>query len=156
MTMSLNLAWKIGCKWFVIYYYYRKNCKTKKIIIGNFNALKIGHSYFCLKDKSWLQNHQSRMLSHWPWWPPQQQVNLLHGYYTPHDQEMRLLLNWTLARQFRGKKVTLLCKLCKLHTMRVSWNVDPTQCDQIGRFFGLWASFQSLWQQLICPNLPHS
>ena len=30
------------------------------------------------------------------------------------------------------------------------------QCDQIGRFFGLWASFQSLWQQLICPNLPHS
>ena len=30
------------------------------------------------------------------------------------------------------------------------------QCDQIGRFIGLWAPFQSLWQQLICPNLPHS
>ena len=29
------------------------------------------------------------------------------------------------------------------------------QCDQIGRFIGLWAPF-SLWQQLICPNLPHS
>ena len=28
------------------------------------------------------------------------------------------------------------------------------QCDQIWRFFGLWASFWSLWQQLICPNLP--
>ena len=28
--------------------------------------------------------------------------------------------------------------------------------DQIGRFIGLWANFQSLWQQLICPNLPHS
>ena len=30
------------------------------------------------------------------------------------------------------------------------------QCDQIGRFIGLWATFKSLWQQLICPNLPHS
>ena len=30
------------------------------------------------------------------------------------------------------------------------------QCDQIGRFFALWATFQSLWQQLIGPNLPHS
>ena len=29
-------------------------------------------------------------------------------------------------------------------------------CDQIGRFIGLWATFSSLWQQLICPNLPHS
>ena len=27
------------------------------------------------------------------------------------------------------------------------------QCDQIERFIGLWANFQSLWQQLICPNL---
>ena len=31
-----------------------------------------------------------------------------------------------------------------------------TQCDQIGRFIGLWATFYSVWQQLICPNLPHS
>ena len=30
------------------------------------------------------------------------------------------------------------------------------QCDQIGQFFGLWATFQSLRQQLICPNFPHS
>ena len=30
------------------------------------------------------------------------------------------------------------------------------QCDQIGRFFGFWATFQRLWQQLFCPNLPHS
>ena len=28
------------------------------------------------------------------------------------------------------------------------------QCDQIGRFIGLWATFESLWQQFICPNLP--
>ena len=31
-----------------------------------------------------------------------------------------------------------------------------TQCDQIGRFIGLLATFQSLWQQLICPNLLYS
>ena len=30
------------------------------------------------------------------------------------------------------------------------------QCDQIGRFFRLWATFQSLWQKLIWPNLIHS
>ena len=29
-------------------------------------------------------------------------------------------------------------------------------CDQIGRFIGLRATFQSLWQQSVCPNLPHS
>ena len=30
------------------------------------------------------------------------------------------------------------------------------QCDQIGWFIGLWTTVQSLWQQLTCPNLPHS
>ena len=30
--------------------------------------------------------------------------------------------------------------------------VISIQCDQIARFIGLWAIFQSLWQQLICPN----
>ena len=29
---------------------------------------------------------------------------------------------------------------------------SPLQCDQIGQFIELWATFQSLWQQLICPN----
>ena len=29
------------------------------------------------------------------------------------------------------------------------------QCDQIGQFIGLWATFQSLWQQLVYPNLPY-
>ena len=30
------------------------------------------------------------------------------------------------------------------------------QYDQIGQLIGLWATFQSLWQQLICPNFLHS
>ena len=32
-----------------------------------------------------------------------------------------------------------------------SWN----QCDQIGRFFAIWASIQSWWHQLFYPNCPH-
>ena len=28
------------------------------------------------------------------------------------------------------------------------------QCDQIGRFFALWATIQSQWQQLFYPNCP--
>ena len=39
----------------------------------------------------------------------------------------------------------VLIKLCK-----------GVQCDQIGRFFALWATIQSIWQQKICPNLLHS
>ena len=34
--------------------------------------------------------------------------------------------------------------------------VPSFQCDQIKQFIGLLATFQSLWQQLVCPNLPHS
>ena len=34
--------------------------------------------------------------------------------------------------------------------------VTYKQCDQIWRFIGLWATFQSLWQQLIWPNISHS
>ena len=30
------------------------------------------------------------------------------------------------------------------------------QCDQIGQFIELWATFEILLQHLICPNLPHS
>ena len=34
--------------------------------------------------------------------------------------------------------------------------LEVVHCDQIGRFNGLWETFQSLWQQLICLNLLHS
>ena len=43
-----------------------------------------------------------------------------------------------------------------LQSSKVHDNVSSAQCDQIGRFIGLWTTFQSLWQQLICPNLLHS
>ena len=34
-------------------------------------------------------------------------------------------------------------------------NRGSSQCDQIGRFFALWATIQSRWQQLFYPNPPH-
>ena len=45
----------------------------------------------------------------------------------------------------------------KLHTNRITpISASCNQCDQIGRFIELWATFSSLWQQLICSNLAHS
>ena len=31
---------------------------------------------------------------------------------------------------------------------------EREQCDQIGQFIGLWATFQSLWQPFILPKFP--
>ena len=50
-------------------------------------------------------------------------------------------------------------KILSLKAMLLVWSTihrQPHHCDQIGRFIGLWETFQSLWQQLICPILPHS
>ena len=41
-------------------------------------------------------------------------------------------------------------------TLALGHGESKEQCDQIGHFMGLWATFQSLWQQLICANLTHS
>ena len=46
---------------------------------------------------------------------------------------------------FTTKKIETLKKL-----------VSSKQCDQIWKFIELWATVQSVWQQLICPNLSHS
>ena len=39
----------------------------------------------------------------------------------------------------------------RYYLLHVSWN----QCDHNGRFIALWATFQSLSQQLFFPNSPH-
>ena len=47
--------------------------------------------------------------------------------------------------------------MARLDERNVKWNyLHCIQCDQIGRFIARWATFHSLWQQLIFPNLPHS
>ena len=42
-------------------------------------------------------------------------------------------------------------KYTEARGQRRNWS----QCDQVGRFIALWATFQNLWQQLFCPNHPH-
>ena len=42
-----------------------------------------------------------------------------------------------------------------LLTMPTWANRSLEQCDHIGRFFALWATFQSLWDQLFSQNRPH-
>ena len=43
-----------------------------------------------------------------------------------------------------------------IEEMRLQYEqVRLDQCDQIGQFIALWATFQSLWQQLFCSNSLH-
>ena len=62
--------------------------------------------------------------------------------------------NWNCEHSsLNNFKTSKLC--CTVRTSKStfqSWD----QRDQIGRFIGLWATFQSMWQQLVCPNLPYS
>ena len=48
---------------------------------------------------------------------------------------------------------TAIVLLLNASATKIIRNADG-QCDQIGRFIGLSATFKSLWQQLIWPNLP--
>ena len=63
-----------------------------------------------------------------------------------------LIQNGTFTRTFlfhRVRRKTLCRKVC--------FNIDEIlllQCDQIGRFIALWATFQRLLQQLFYPNYP--
>ena len=50
----------------------------------------------------------------------------------------------------------IICNFC-LKKTKINLKVaSGGQFDQIWRFFGLWATFQSLWQQVICPILLNS
>ena len=58
--------------------------------------------------------------------------------------------NWaTTTAQVLAYFATLSCS-------KISRQAITYQCDQIGQFIGLRETFQKLWQQLVCPNLPHS
>ena len=63
--------------------------------------------------------------------------NKLKGYHFPHNKNPH--------NQVSFKKP--LIQLIQLF-------LPHRQCDQIGRFIALWATFQSLWQQLFWPNCP--
>ena len=56
----------------------------------------------------------------------------------------------------QGRPRFLFLRQDKKSVTNSASEVTCHQCDQIGKFIVLWATFQSLWQQLIHPNLPHS
>ena len=43
----------------------------------------------------------------------------------------------------------------QLHHHIGSMICSVTRCNKSPRLIALWATFQSLWQQLFCPNFPH-
>ena len=61
----------------------------------------------------------------------------------------KLMFCWS-STKYKKHHIHLLL-LIKKHK---SQSTRPLQCDQIGRFIALWATFQSLWQQLFCPKSP--
>ena len=73
---------------------------------------------------------------------------LLYVRTSPH-------LTYTSVQKTKSK-TCLIVTICFLHfrcpqTVKSLIHMSCIQCDQIGQFIGLWATFQSL-----CPNLPHS
>ena len=51
-------------------------------------------------------------------------------------------------------KSTIFCKIWSKRTI-VNKQEAGVQCDQIWRFFALWPTIQSWWQQLFYPNHAH-
>ena len=47
------------------------------------------------------------------------------------------------------------CPHSRTENSKVLVSVHYSQCNQIWRFFALWATIQSWWQQLFYPNHPH-
>ena len=53
-----------------------------------------------------------------------------------------------------GPRKPNLCDI-DFHVCATFGKVTYKQCDQIKQLIALWATFQSLWQQLFCPNFRH-
>ena len=55
-------------------------------------------------------------------------------------------LDALVAHGLRALRDTLPNEIQLNNKVRTASIFGPCQCDQIGRFIGLWATFQSLWQ----------
>ena len=101
-----------------------------------------------------LHKYQARSISF--------SISLFHSFFT-----LFLFLLWLseaifcdrwrllflfVFKMFNGLIRSILSLAHRAHFHQVG----SLQCYQIGRFIGPWATFQSLWQRLFCPNLPHS
>ena len=57
------------------------------------------------------------------------------------------VLSITLVKVISGFVLFLFNFHLLMYFCRFFLNIVCDQCDQIGKFIGLWATFQSLWQQ---------
>ena len=64
---------------------------------------------------------------------------------------------WNRKRrcQMKTKNRVSCTTTAKHNCITMFENAVHCQCDQFGRFIALWATFQSLWQQIFCQNCSH-
>ena len=67
-----------------------------------------------------------------------------------------LLQSWSQASLIPSSSLCPIGRISSEKKTSKRCQDGRSQCDQIGQFIGLRATFQSLWQQLFCPNLWHS
>ena len=95
-----------------------------------------------------------------PWCLPIKYYAITTTTTTSCSHRINYALYYIFLKKYGPNKVDLVLRwfnVGRAVSRRRMWGRGGSeQCDQIGRFFALWATFQSLWQQLIGPNLPHS
>ena len=106
-------------------------------------------SYSLLKPTSWTQKNKSVSGFKREKLPQNGCISLRQKI-----NEMKFLI--TLKGVKHNARDNFLSKTTKNNLyFSLSKYAICNQCHQIGRFIALWATFQSLWYQLFCPNCPH-
>ena len=91
--------------------------------------------------------------------PPTHKFVLIHSHSFKkglHQKEI-----WSNLLKLKNVKVWLLTIWTNIgHILSRLLSIQgkvvvSSQCEQIVRFIALWTTFQSLWQQLICPFCTH-
>ena len=131
------------------------NCET---YFWSLSGKKNFSTYFpCLIVKSiligcWILNSQSECLKNLSSIKFPREISLRIGAcldkannVSPSVLQFRLICKYQTSVLLDNAESLYLCTYVRI-----------MQCDQIGRFIGLWATFQSLRPQIICPNLLYS
>ena len=70
--------------------------------------------------------------------------------------EKIVLIRCPFCQLIRSQNITLsTSNWFTIGSLIIGMVKGQNQCDQIGRFIALWATFLSLWQQLFWPSCPY-
>ena len=115
-----------------------------RVRVGSWDGCRFAVSNWTPKKTFWDVSHSGKTTI-LPTLPPRQ--NMSHHFPPPSQSRFTFALR-SVFPTFVGGEMNRLFS---------AWHIAvKQQGDQIGRFIGLWATFQSLRQQFICPSLPHS